>query len=86
MGEQPMVSHPDAEAPGNPPQESRKKEGFPTEEEQRCHCAGVKQDHEEDCYPDRWLPKRPVVFEESCHSHNSADAHKSGVGISAPVG
>ena len=66
MREQPMVSHPDAEAPGNPPQQHGEQEGFPTENEQRCHCADVKQDHEEDCHPDDWLSERPVAFEESC--------------------
>jgi hypothetical protein len=65
MREQPMVSHPDTEASRNPPQQPGKKESFPTEYEERCHRAGVKQDHEEDCYPDSWLSERPVASEEA---------------------
>ena len=65
MRKQPVVSHPDAETPRNPPQQQGEEEGFPTEEEQRCHGAGVKQDHEEGRYPDDWLPEGPVAFEKS---------------------
>jgi hypothetical protein len=65
MREQPMVSHPNAKAPRNPPQEQSEKKGLPTEYEQRRHCAGVEHDHKKGCYPDDWLSEGPVAFEES---------------------
>jgi hypothetical protein len=65
MRKQPMVSHPNAEAPRNPPQQPGKKQSFPTEYEERRHCACVKEDHEEDRYPNSWLSEGPVASEES---------------------
>jgi len=73
MRQQAVVSHADAEAPGDPPQEHGNEKGLPAEYEQRCHCAGVEENHEERCYPNDGLLERPVTFEESWISHNAAN-------------
>jgi hypothetical protein len=65
MREQPVVSHPNSEAPGNPPQQQGEHERFPTEYEECCQCAAVEQHHEKGCYPDDWLPECSVPSEKS---------------------
>src|SRR5581483_5081887 len=46
MRQQAVVAHPDAEASGNPPQERCERKRLPTEEEQSCDSADMKQHHE----------------------------------------
>jgi len=73
MRQQAVVSHADAEAPSDPPQEHGNEKGLPAEYEQRCHCAGVKHNHEEGRYPNDRLPERSVTLEKSWISHYAAN-------------
>ncbi len=57
MGQQAVVSHPNAEAASDPPQEQRQDETFPAEEEEGCNSANMK--HQED------KPREPVGFFET---------------------
>jgi hypothetical protein len=68
-----VVTHANAEASGDPPQKHGHEEGLPAEYKQCCHCAGVKNNHEERRYPNDRLLERPVTFEESWISHNAAN-------------
>jgi hypothetical protein len=71
MREQPMVSHPDAEASCNPPQQKGEHKGFPAEYEKSRQCAGMKQHHKEGREPDDGLLKSPVASKTIWNSHNS---------------
>jgi hypothetical protein len=64
MRQQAMVAHPDAQAPGGPPQPDREQARFPAEYEQRSQSANVKCHHKEGGDPYDGLSKRPVAFEE----------------------
>jgi hypothetical protein len=67
MGEKPMVSHADAEASGDPPQQDREQERLPTEYEQGNQSANVKRHHKGGSKPNDGLCKSPVVREDSRH-------------------
>jgi hypothetical protein len=67
MGEKPMVSHADAEASGDPPQQDREQERLPTEYEQGNQSANVKRHHKGASKPNDGLCKSPVVREDSRH-------------------
>src|SRR5579864_6976052 len=67
--EKTVISHSDAEAPGDPPKESRQQERFPRKEKQRRDGAEVECGHEKTCGPIDWLAKCFVALE---------DAHKFG--------
>ena len=69
MREQPMVSDTYSKASGDPPQNHRKQKCFPTEEEQRGHCAYVERNHDEGGDPNDRLRKRSVVRQDLWHSH-----------------
>jgi hypothetical protein len=55
MRQQAVVTDPDAEAPGDPPQQHREDKSFPAKHEQRRNCSGVKDEHGEGCDPNDWL-------------------------------
>jgi hypothetical protein len=61
MGEQAMVTHSDAQAPGNPPQQHGEQKGFPTEKEQGHNRANVECNHKKGCKPHDGLLKRLVT-------------------------
>src|SRR6185437_4270366 len=61
--EQTMVSHPDAEAAGNPPQHDGEQECLPTKEEHRGDCADVKGHHERCRQPNDRLLECSVTLE-----------------------
>jgi hypothetical protein len=69
MGKKPMVSDTYAKTSGDPPQNHRKKECLPTEEEQRGQCADVERNHDEGGDPNDRLRKCSVMREELSHSH-----------------
>jgi hypothetical protein len=47
MRQQPVITHADAQAAGNPPQKNGDEKCLPGEKEQRSHCPDVKQGHED---------------------------------------
>ena len=49
--QEPMVSHPDPDAAGDPPQNHRNQKCFPGEKEESDDSTDVKGDHEESRYP-----------------------------------
>ena len=51
MCEQPVIAHPDAQTPAEPPQENRQEKGFPGKKEKCCEGAHMKQRHESRCHP-----------------------------------
>jgi len=61
MHEESMVSHPNPDAAGDPPQKHRDQECFPGEYEQSCYSADVKDGHKEGRDPNEWLRKRSIV-------------------------
>lgn len=46
MRQQAMVAHSDANVDGNNMQDNQEEKCLPTEEEQRCDCACMKEEHE----------------------------------------
>jgi hypothetical protein len=56
-----VIAHADAETSGNPPEKSRKYQGFPGEKEQRGDRADMKCKHEKECGPINRLRKCFVV-------------------------
>jgi hypothetical protein len=46
MRQQAMVAHSNAEVDGDNMQDNHEEKHMPTEEEQRCDCAYVKEEHE----------------------------------------
>ena len=69
MGKKPVVSHPNAQAAGDPPQNHGEQKGFPTEYEQRGQSAKMKHHHEEGGDPDYGLHKGFVASEDPRHPH-----------------
>ena len=67
MGKKPMVSHADAEAASDPPQQDREQDCFPTEYEQGSQSAKVKRHHKKGSKADNRLCKSSVVREDSRH-------------------
>ena len=51
MREQAVIAHSDAEASGDPPQESRNQECLPRKEKKCSNCTYVKSGHKESCDP-----------------------------------
>src|SRR6266700_3066239 len=60
--EQPVISHADTKASGNPPQYNSDRQRFPGEHEERNDCSNVECAHEKSCHPADWLAKSSVVF------------------------
>src|ERR1043165_9525591 len=51
MRQQSVITHADAQAGGNPPKHECDHQGLPTEHEERCNGAEMKQPHENDGVP-----------------------------------